>query len=104
MTNREYIEAQLGFTTSNTNVVEAALIDAGVTGSDTYTNASMISLKTAAISVLYSILSTPDIATGQGETANSIKYDRDAILKRIGVLEAETSGVIMPTIKAVSRW
>lgn len=104
MTNREYIEAQIGFSPASTNTVEAALIDAGVTGSDTYSNAVMFTLKTAAISVLYSLLSTPDTTQGQGETANSIKYDRTAILKRIGVLEAETSGIIMPTIKAVSRW
>ena len=105
MTNTEYIKAQVGFSTSDANVFEAALLDAGVVGTDTYAVRNMLLLKTAAISVLYLILSTPDTASGTGETANSIKYDRDAILKRIAVLEGETgAATLRPTIKGVSAW
>jgi hypothetical protein len=37
MTNTEYIKAQVGFSTSDANVFEAALLDAGVVGTQVLT-------------------------------------------------------------------
>lgn len=103
MTNKEYLSAQLGFAPSG-NTLDAALLDAGITGSDTYSPANKDPLKKSAIQVLKVLLSTADVTQGTGETANSIKYDRNAILKRISDLEEETNTKSDRTIKAVHPW
>lgn len=104
MTNKEYLTAQLGFAAS-ANAVEAALTDVGITGTSTYTVAASTSIKTAAIAVLKTLLSTADVTQGVGETANAIKYDRNAILKRIAMLEGELGiNNSKPTIRGRSPW
>jgi hypothetical protein len=105
MTNKDYLLAQLGFTPSNSNVVEAALIDNGITGSTNYSSSQKVLLKTAAIQVLQILLSTADVEQGSDDTRQSIKYDRNAIAKRISELQVEV-GVIDPdpVIKAIHVW
>jgi hypothetical protein len=78
LTNKDYLQAQLGFTPSNSNVIDAALADISVTGSD--------------------------VVQGTGETTNSIKYDREAVLKRIAMLEKELGISKASTIQAKHVW
>jgi hypothetical protein len=80
MTNAQYFSQQLGFAPTS-NMVEAAMIDNDLTGSDTYVKANMLVLKTAALAALEILLSTPDVWQGTGETQNKVTYDREAILK-----------------------
>jgi len=102
MTNKEYLIAQLGFA-PGPNVAEAALIDIGIDGAAEYIPGNSIPLKTAAIKVLYTLISTAD--TGNSITGFMIKYDRPSILKRIGILEDEV-GIIAagPTITSRRVW
>lgn len=105
MTNKEYLASLLGFAPSNPNSIEAALIDAGINGADTYVAGNSVTLKIAAIQVLKILLSTADITKGTGETAFLHKYDRDAILKRIAQLEDEVGITVgRPAITGRSPW
>ena len=88
MTNQEYFISQLGFAPT-AGLVESSLTDAGLTGSSAYDVANKIALKTAILSALHVLLSVADTTQGFQETVNSIKYDRNAILKRIGILDKE---------------
>lgn len=104
MTNEKYFKALLGYAPS-ADEVEGALTDAGITGSDTYVVANSVALKTAAISSMQRLLSTPDTTSGSGETQNAIKFDRTAVLQRIRLLQDELEVVVSgPTIKRVSKW
>jgi hypothetical protein len=88
MTNKDYFISLLGFAPS-ADAVEAALTDANIVAASTYTSGNSIVLKTAAVETLQLLLSTPDTSSGTGETANSITYDRQAILERIKLLQQQ---------------
>lgn len=104
MTNQQYFISQLGFT-PGADFVTAALIDASITGSDTYDGSNMIDIKKAVIRGLNLLLSTADITQGYGETQFTTKYDRGSILKRIAMLEAEIGETVgLPIIRGVSVW
>lgn len=104
MTNEKYFKAQLGFAAS-ADLVEAAITDAGLTVQGTYEVANSLALKNAVLSSLKILLSTPDTVQGTGETENSIKYDRNAILARIKDLEEELlPDFLEPTITAPIVW
>ena len=104
MTNEQYFISMLGFAPS-AEAVEAALTDAEISGSGTYVIANSLVLKKAAVGALYLLLSTPDVEQGTGETVNKIKYDRNAILKRIALLEEEVGTIkAKPTIKGIHPW
>ena len=103
MTNREYFKSQLGFSPDK-DFITASLIDAGLSELGVYIIANKISLKTAALSALNLLLTTPNVTQGSGETANSITYDRTAVLQRIRILEDELGLGLRPTIKGVQVW
>ena len=105
MTNKEYLISQLGFTPSNQNAIEGALIDAEITAGDSYNSSNRVLIKTAALDVLRILLSTADTEQGTDETRQSVKFDREAVTRRIRDLELElgiTSGV--PRVKGVQVW
>jgi hypothetical protein len=107
MTVKEAILAQLGFAPGNQNVIDLAIADNELTGQDTYVSVEhMTSVKSAALQVLRILLSTADTTTSTGGvTTQSIKYDRGAILKRIGELEVDLGLVDeRPTINARYVW
>jgi hypothetical protein len=103
MTNKERLISLLGNAPADPNTIDGALIDADVIGSDLYSIANKVSVRSAAIYVLEMLLSTPD--TGNSDPAFSIKYDRVAIKKRIDDLKAETDeSVGLPTIRGLNVW
>lgn len=103
MNNRERLISLLGFEPSNSNAVEGSLLDFGITGSETYTASNIIPIKKAAISVLEILLSTADT---KNENGYEIKYDRDAIKKRLQALKKEVglSEIDKPTVTGKSVW
>lgn len=104
MTNKEYFIAQLGFAPTP-ELAESSLIDLGLTTADDYIVANRPGLRTAIINALYVLLSVADTQQGTGETINGIKYDRNAIWKRIGVLEQEIGLTeAIPTITGRRPW
>lgn len=105
MTNQEYFLAQLGFAPGDKNLIESSLTDQGLVSSAVYDVANMKIVKTGVLNALYILLSTADVSQGTGETVNSFKYDRNAILKRIGLLETELGVTAdIPVIKGISPW
>ncbi len=101
LTNRKYYESLLGYAPS-ADEVEGALIDVDIDGTLTYDKTNSIALKKAALSSLRRLLSTPDISQGTGETTNQIKYDREAIWKRIHQLEEEVE-LVIPEAKLIKN-
>lgn len=104
MTNKAYYISLLGFAPS-ADQVEGAITDAGLVADDTYVVANSVALKTAAVTALEMLLSTPDLTQGTGETSFATKYDRDAIMKRIALLQQQlgiTTG--LPTIIGRRVW
>lgn len=102
MTNKERLISLLGFAPPP-NSAEAALIDIGLTETDSYVVGNLDSVKRAAIEVMKVLLTTAD--TGNAQTGFSIKYDRAAIEKRIAQLEDELDVVVdKPTIKGIHPW
>lgn len=106
MTVKEAILSELGFAPGNQHVIDKAIIDGGLEAQDTYTVDHGTGVKTAALQILRILLSTADVTTSTGGVvSNSIKYDRGAILKRIGELEIELGLVdARPTINAKYVW
>lgn len=101
MTNRERIEAYLGFKPASPNVIEGALIDVGLTGTDEYT-ADSSAVKRAAIKTMRILLTTADTSN---ENGYAIKYDRASLLKLIDQLEEEIAPAGMPKIRNKSyKW
>lgn len=94
LTNKKYFESLLGYAPS-ADEVEGALTDVDINGDSLYNRTNSNTLKTAALSSLKRLLSTPDISQGTGETTNQIKYDRNAILRRISQLEEEIGLVLV---------
>lgn len=103
MTNKEYFISQLGYTPTIL-IIEGLLLNAGFTGTDIYVAENATGMKYAILEGLKHLLSTPDITQGTGETSNSIKYDRNAILQRIRDLEGELGITSKPTIKGINVW
>jgi ABC-type uncharacterized transport system YnjBCD ATPase subunit len=103
MTNKERLISILGFSPSDANAVDGALIDAELDDIAAYTVANKSKVRAAAIYLLEMLLSTPD--TGNSDPAFSIKYDRNAIQKRLSSLIAEQDGEeAIPTIRTMPIW
>lgn len=103
MTNKERLISLLGFAPSQDSV-EGALLDYGIEGAETYNGSNIKEIKTAAIGVLEMLLTTAD--TDNSGPGFVIKYDREAVLKRIALLKGEL-GLLdesVPTIKAINVW
>lgn len=107
MTIKEAILSELGFAPGNVNTVEKAISDQSLTSGDDYVSADhRTGVKWAALNILRILLSTPDTTTSiGGVTTSSMKYDRNAILKRISELEVDLEIVsVKPTITARNVW
>ena len=103
MTNKDRLISLIGFTPSNSNTLDGALIDLGLVGTNLYTVQSTISVKKAAIQVIQVILSTPDT----NDQNFSIKYDRGALLKLLATLKdevGERDPLLIPTITVKRVW
>jgi hypothetical protein len=105
MTNDKYFRSLLGFAPTS-DMVERALIDAELVGTDTYVKStSSRPLRIAAIDVMETLLTTPDTWQGTGETENRVTFDRLAVEKRIRMLQDELELTVgVPTINGRSVW
>jgi len=101
MTNKERLLAMLGFQ-PEVNAAEAVLIDNSLVAADTYVTASLSSIRLAAISLLETLLSTPN--TSNSVTGYSVTYDRAAIERRLNNLKTEAGLITGPTINVVNKW
>jgi hypothetical protein len=101
MTNKERLISLLGFEPANKDAVEGALVDQGVDPAATYDGSLSISIKKGAIEVIKILLSTADTTN---ENGYAIKFDRAAILKRLGQLEDELGLTGLPTITSKRVW
>lgn len=104
MTITERIASLIGFAPSNPNVIIGECTDMGLTPTAAYDASQQVAVKTAAIHVMETLLTTAD--TTNGEVGFSIKYDRSAILKRIDQLKNEL-GLIdtaLPNVKSRPVW
>lgn len=103
MTNKERITAYIGFSPANPLAVEAALVDQGLVGADTYTidAENVLSIKKATVAVLRIILTTADTVN---ENGYSIKWDRPSLLKLLAGLEEEISPAVAPRIRGLKPW
>jgi hypothetical protein len=100
MTNKEALVAVV-LVDANDNLLEKALADGSITSTDNYSPENSQAVDSAAISVLRSILSMPDITEG----GYSIRYDRASIQKRIDALAANVGIDNGPVIRDASdRW
>ena len=102
MTNKEALIAALQLSVDD-STLEKALIDLEVNGSGTYSKDNATAIDQCAIEVLQGILSTPDVSEG----GYSVKYDRDAVERRLIYL-SNKNGVDNPSrpkiSDATSRW
>ncbi len=101
MTNRERVEAYIGFKPANGNAIEAALIDQDLSGTGTYDISGSLSVKKAAVEVMKILLSTADTVN---ESGYAIKFDRPSLLKRIADLEEEISPTSRDKIRSKRPW
>lgn len=100
MTNKQRVISQLGFDPPK-NSVEGELLDTGISPEEEYTGSNSIALKTVALSICKIILTTADHTN---ENGFSVKYDRNAVLKRIADLEDELGLTARPTITSKRVW
>ncbi len=100
MTNQERLISLVGFS-PDSKAVEGALTDAELNAGDTYSALNLVTIKKAAIGLLELLLSTPD--TGN-ETGYYIKYDRNAILKRLDYLKSDLGLLKGSKIEAIRLW
>lgn len=103
MTNKDYLISLLGYTPT-VLMLEGLLLNQGLTGNIVYVETDYLKMKRALHQGLLLLLSTPDIQQGNGETSNSIKYDRKMIHERILMLEKELGIYRNPTIKGKQPW
>ena len=102
MTNKEAIISLCGFE-PNKNALERVLVDYGIDGQGVYSNNLTIPAKKAARSLIQTLLSTADT---KNENGFWIEYDRDAILKRLALLDEELEGEStgIPTVTSRRVW
>jgi hypothetical protein len=100
MTNKERLKSLLGFA-APAHTVEGALLDAGIDEAGEYDGSNSVDIKKAAIQVLYILLSTADTTTPE---QMSIRYDRNAIQRRIAAIEDELGLSAVATIRAIHKW
>lgn len=100
MTNKEALQAVIVEKASD-NLLDKALLDQSITGAAAYTASDASKIDLAAIDVLQSLLSVPNVSEG----GYSVSYDRTAILNRIEMLRAKTNTTLRPVIRdASNRW
>jgi hypothetical protein len=91
MTVKEAVISELGFTPGNTNTIDKAIADNGLTGTVAYSSSSHnTSVLKSVLQVCRLLYSTPDVTTSNaGIVTSSIKYDRAYLKERIKQLEDE---------------
>ena len=99
MTNKEALIANVGFSVPD-NMLEKALTDNDITGSDAYTKDDAESIDLATIPVLKLVLSMPDVSEG----GYSIRFDRASVEKRLESLLEENDMSTGPTVTGKSVW
>lgn len=110
MTIKEAIQSELGFSLTNPDAIDKALIDFGLTGTNIYLAVDRNSVKRATLQVLEVLLSTANVTTSTGPvTSSSTTYDRSAILKRMEAIKRDLGLIIdveaqVPTVKFLSPW
>jgi hypothetical protein len=102
MTNKERVEALIGFSPNSDNSVYAALLDRGLNADDQYDPLNSVTVKRATIEVMYILLTTAN--TSDSASSFSVTYDRNAILERIKALTDEIGDPTGPTIRRVTKW
>jgi hypothetical protein len=100
MTNKEALIAVLGVSVPDLSA-DKVLLDAEITGADTYSAENEKSIATCAVKLLYGLL-LPNISEG----GYSISYNRDAIKDKIAYLskQYELDDVSKPSIKSRNAW
>lgn len=104
MTNKAALVAALQ-TSVPDDTLEKALADGNIISSGTYSSTSIESIDRAAISVLWGLLSSPDVSEG----GYSIRYDRKAVQARLLFLAkkygvTEITDQLLPTIRSPKVW
>lgn len=104
MTNKEALIAEVPGNTPD-GFIEKALVDNGVTGSDTYGTGDSEKIDYCVIAVLKRLLSDPDITEG----GYSIRFDRGAVEKRLKYLVTQYGltdilGDLKPTVTGRNVW
>jgi len=101
MTNKDYFTSLLGFS-PGPNVAEGALLDAGITGGETYVSSNRAIMLPFVVRVIRVLLSTAD--TSNSVTGFAIKYDRAAISRLAAMYEEELNEPLGPTVRARNVW
>jgi len=101
MTNKERLLAFLGFQ-PEANAAEAVLADVELLPTDTYQTSNLSKVRLAAISLIETLLTTPNVSNST--TGYSVSYDRSAIERRLSILKMDAGLISGPTIKAVNKW
>lgn len=102
MTNRDRLISLLGFQPTN-NAIDGALLDAGIEGAANYEAGNTTGLKTAAIEIMETLLTTADSTNTEGML---IRYDRKAVEARIRQYKIDI-GIIVeegPIITSKRLW
>jgi len=104
MTIKESLIAALGMPADDM-LVDKALIDNELTGTAAYTKDMALQVENAAIDILLSLKSQPDVSEG----GFSVRYDRKAIDERIAFLAKKNGrddiiSANVPTVKGISPW
>lgn len=104
MTNKEALAAVVSVSVSDA-LLEKALSDSEISGSATYSKDNIAKIDSAALDVLFSVWSTPDVSEG----GFSVKYDRAALKIKIEALAAKCGRTdvvtsIKPTVKKATPW
>lgn len=104
MTVRDRLISVLGFLPSEDNAIDGALLDNGLTGTDTYDSIKGVAVKTAALGIFEILLTTADtVKTADLATQFSIKYDRAAVEARIKLLKAEL-GIVDGSVATINSF
>lgn len=101
MTNKEALKEVLMVSVSDL-ALDKALLDADITGNNTYAKENKGNIDLCAIEVLTWLLSTPDISEGD----YSVSYDRKAVQSRLDLLNLKynPTSVTKPKITGVRVW
>lgn len=106
MTIREAVISELGFAPGNSQTVDKAILDNGLTGVDTYAAVNSVEVLKCVLQICRILYSTADVTTSNaGIVTNSIKYDRQYLKERIKQLETELGiTAAIPYVTSKNVW
>lgn len=99
MTNKEALIAAVGFTVPD-NMIEKAMIDNEVTGTNTYTIDDAESIDLCVIPILQWALSQPNVSEG----GYSLSFNREAVQARLDTLLEDNELSSMSSVRGKSVW